>query len=398
MSIPNIQISTNNNRRGSIGVGAALQKKSSWMVLGLLLIGVPGCSWRAPTDKKIVKPVQGGVSLSNVVLTQTNAQGQLLWKIAAKGVTYGEDQQQLTAKALKGQLYQEGKPLFDLIAGAGSAQIKNQQIRLKGNIQVKDRRQKLVFAGREAFWNPKSGTLLVRSGLTVTHPQAKLWADELQVSQRGQQVRLQGKVLAESRDRRFRVKATRALWLPMSEVLEAGLAAENGQQPSVEIEQFKGKTRQGQALAGQARTNFKTGLVTLSNPAQLQIEPSSLLLTSRTLTWDTAKERLSSPELLKLEDRRQKITALSNTGSLDLSRNLIDLQGKVEVVGLQDGARLTSNRFLWKTDQQRIEALGDVHYQQQSPPFTLKGPRAVGRITEQMVRVSGGEVVTEIVP
>jgi LPS export ABC transporter protein LptC len=396
MSIPNTQISTNSGpwfvRWG------VLSKCALGFVVSLTMLSLSGCSWRAPTDKKVVQPVQGGVNLSNVVLTQTDSQGKLLWKIAAKGVTYGEDQQQLTAKALQGQLYQEGKPLFDLVAGAGSTQIKNQQIRLKGNLQVKDRKQKLVFAGREAFWNPKSGVLSVRSGLTITHPQVKLWADALQVSKQGQQVRVQGNVLAESRDRRLRVKATRALWLPTAQMLEAGLAAENGQQPSVEIEQFKGKTRLAQALAGQVRANFKTGLISLTDPAQLQLDSSSLLLTSRTLMWDTTKERLSSPELLKIEDRRQKITAMSNTGSFDSSRNLIDLQGKVEVVGLQDGAKLNSNRFLWKTDQQRIEALGDVYYQQQSPPFTLKGPRAVGRIADQTVRVSGGEVVTEIVP
>jgi LPS export ABC transporter protein LptC len=396
MTIQNTPISTNSAQWGAIA--PIVFRKIRFPLLGLIILGLAGCSWRAPKTQTTVKPVQGGVSLSNAVLTQTNADGQLLWKIAAKDVTYGEDQQQLRAKALQGQLYQEGRPLFDIVAGAGSATEKNQQIRLKGNIQVKDRRQNVIFSGREATWNPKSGLLSVRSGLTVTHPQVKLWADELQVTQRGRQVRIQGKVLAESRDQRLRVRTPRALWLPEQQILDAGLADDTAQQPSIEIERFQGKARQGRALAGQVRANFKTGLVTLKNPAQLQLESSALLLTSRELRWDTRQDRLSSPELLKLEDRRQKISALANTGSFDLTRNLIDLQGKVEVIGLQDRAQLKANRFLWKTDTQRIEALGDVNYVQESPPFTLKGPRAVGRIAEQTVRVTGGEVVTEIIP
>jgi hypothetical protein len=39
-----------------------------------------------------------------------------------------------------------------------------------------------------------------------------------------------------------------------------------------------------------------------------------------------------------------------------------------------------------------------VNYVQENPAFTLRGPRAVGTIEEQTLRISGGDVVTEIVP
>jgi lipopolysaccharide assembly outer membrane protein LptD (OstA) len=123
-----------------------------------------------------------------------------------------------------------------------------------------------------------------------------------------------------------------------------------------------------------------------------------LILTSRTLTWETLAGRISSRNLLQLQDPRRQVTVLANGGSLNQAQNLVDLQGKVEVRGLKDRARLTSDRLLWNTKTERIEALGNVSYGQESPGFTLRGPRAVGRLEAQTLRISGGDVVTEILP
>jgi lipopolysaccharide assembly outer membrane protein LptD (OstA) len=76
----------------------------------------------------------------------------------------------------------------------------------------------------------------------------------------------------------------------------------------------------------------------------------------------------------------------------------VDLQGKVEVKGLRNKAQLTAEQLLWNTSTQRIEANGNVNYVQASPNLTLRGAKAVGKITDQTLRMSGGDVVTEIIP
>jgi hypothetical protein len=45
-----------------------------------------------------------------------------------------------------------------------------------------------------------------------------------------------------------------------------------------------------------------------------------------------------------------------------------------------------------------MEANGDVFYTQVNPPASFKGQKAVGNLQNQNVAVSGGRVVTEIVP
>jgi lipopolysaccharide assembly outer membrane protein LptD (OstA) len=150
------------------------------------------------------------------------------------------------------------------------------------------------------------------------------------------------------------------------------------------------------ALAGKALADLKRGVVVLDSPVRLTV--GDLVLTSRTLTWETLTGRILTRELVQLKDPRRQVTVIANSGSMEQARNLVDLQGKVEVTGLKDRARLTSDQLLWNTQTERIEAVGNVNYVQESPAFTLRGPRAVGRIESQTLRISGGDVVTEIIP
>lgn len=376
-------------------------------LLGLFCLQFSACSWQAPKAPKIsTKPIQGGVSFSDVVLAQTDPKGKLLWKFQAKGVTSSEGQQAIAAaKSIKGQLYEAGKPVFDIAAEQGTVRQTTQQVSLQGKIQVTDRQHRVVFRGREAQWNAKTGQLMVRGGLMVTHPQLRLWANTLKASKQGNAIQVQGSVIMETlatadpRNRqRVRLKANQAAWNVAQQSFQAGTASDNGQQqqPTVQIEQLNPIGEKAVALAGNVKADLKRGVVALRSPVRLTM--GDVMLTSRELRWDTLAGRISTRELLQLQDPRRQVTVLANGGSVEQAQNLVDLQGKVEVTGLKDRARLSSDRLLWNTKTERIEALGNVNYVQETPAFTLRGPRAVGKIEEQTLRISGGDVVTEILP
>ncbi len=345
------------------------------------------------------------MTLSNVVLAKTNDQGKLLWKLQARGVTYGQTQQVVNANALQGQLYQAGKPVFDLTAQRGQVQQTDKTIRLQGNVKVVDRKRKLVFKGREANWNPQDGVLEVNKDLTVTHPEVQVWANTLTASNQGQTVRVAGNVVMETRrgrgasdQARLRLKTDRATWQVDRQSLRAGTPAADAQQASVQIERLNSGNTQDSAFAGEVEADFKAGVLVLRRPAHLTVGRSPVTLTAPELSWDTKRQRLSAPGMLRVEDRRQQVTIIANRGVYDQGQNLIDLQGDVEVVGLRDRARLTTDQLFWQPESQSIEALGNVNYVSPSPAFQVRGPRAVGKIAEQTIRVSGGNVVTEIVP
>lgn len=372
-----------------------------WLVSGLglgLCLPLGACSWRAPQPKaQTAKPVQGGVTFSDVVLAQTDEKGKVLWRFQAKGVTSNDQQQQVTATHLKGQLYEGGKPLFDVVAERGTLFQTSQQMRLQGKIQVLDRQRRLQFRGREAQWDPQKGVLTVRDRLTVTHPQLQLQANQLEASRQGRWVTVTGNVVMQTRSNRPRplqLNANQALWKVDEQSFQAGVATEGEQQPTVKVT-YGPEKNQTTALAGEAQANLKTGLVTLRRPVQLST--GTLTLTSRELLWDTIAQRISTQALLQIQDPRRQVTILANRGALEQQQNLVKLEGNVEVTR-KDRARLTSDRLLWNTSTEQIEALGNVNYAQASPVFNLKGEKAVGKLESQTLQISGGDVVTEIIP
>ena len=356
--------------------------------------------WRAPTRLAAPrKPVEGGVKFSKVVLAQANSQGKLLWKFQAQGVTYGEGQQLARAQTLRGQLFEAGRLLFDLTAEKGTIRQTNQQVRLQGNIEVTDRQHGVVFRGQEVLWNGETGQLSVQKGLTVTHPKVQLWGNELLASKQGREVRIKNNVTVETRSEqsgvhRIRLRANQVLWRVDQQTLTAGTQGVNTQ-PSVEIEQLK-TVEKTTALAGEAQANLQTSLITLLSPARIQV--GNLALTSRTLVWDTRAQKLVANELLEMIDPVRQISILASRGTLEQTRNRVDLTGNVEVQGLHNHSALKAEQLLWDTQTQRIEANGNVSYAQASPKLTLRGPKAVGKMTDQTLRVSGGDVVTEIIP
>jgi lipopolysaccharide assembly outer membrane protein LptD (OstA) len=381
-----------------------LGRSGVYLLLSLAIVQLSACSWRAPTAQQSskTKPVEGGVAFSKVVLAQADAKGQLLWKFRAQGVTYGEGQQVARAKVLKGQLFEAGRPLFDIAAEGGTIRQTNQQVRLQGNIRVVDRQRKILFRGKEAQWNGQSGQLLVQNGLRVSHPSLQLWGDELQASKQGREVRVTGNAILETRasdsaqngSRRVRLKTNQVLWKVDEQTLNTGSTGADNQ-PSVAIEQL-GTVEKSTALAGTAQANLKNGLITLFSPVKIQV--GSISLTSQILVWDTRAQKLIANELLRIEDSRNQLSILANRGTLEQSRNLVDLQGNVDVKGLRNHAQLTAEQLLWQTRTQRVEAIGNVSYVQASPNVTLHGPKAVGKMMDQTLRVSGGDVVTEIIP
>jgi LPS export ABC transporter protein LptC len=390
-------------RMGCKSMGYGSTQGGVGLVLCFAIAQLSACSWHAPTPHQSaqVKPVEGGVAFSKVVLAQADAKGKLLWKFQAQGVSYSEGQQVANAKTLKGQLFEAGRPLFDIAAEGGTVRQTNQQVRLQGNIRVVDRQRKVLFRGKEAQWNAQTGELLVQNGLTVVHPKLQVWGNELQASKQGREVRVTGNVIMETRavqgqegSRRVRLKTNQAIWKVDEQTFQAG-AVGSTDRPTVSIEQM-GASERSVALAGTAQANLESGLITLLSPVQLQM--GSMTLTSRVVTWDTRAQKLTASELVRIQDPRNQLSILANRGTLERARNLVDLQGNVEVKGLRNNARLRSEQLLWNTSTQRIEANGNVNYEQTAPNLTLRGPKAVGKIADQTLRMSGGDVVTEIIP
>lgn len=366
----------------------------SLMILSLALVS---CGRRDPSASEASQEeVEGGSSLANVTLKQTDEQGQLLWKFQAQQVAYGEDLSVAEVQGLEGQLYEQGQPIFKLTADRGEVKQSGQTVNLKGQIVATDLRNQITFKGPRMEWQSDLGLLQARSGLKIIHPQLQMWAQRLQASSRQQRVRAMGKVVVETRPTQYRLKTNQVVWQVDQQFLKAGASQKASTKPQVEIEQLRRKGHR--ALAGSARFNIKQNIFTLQNPAQITLSSPPVKLTSRQVVWDIRRQLVSSKQLLEIHHQQQGVKVIANQGAFDQNRQIAQFKGQVEATGLRDGSRLNTQELTWQLASQRIDARGQVRYTQRSPALVLRGPKAVGKIQDQMIQVSGGDVVTQIIP
>ncbi len=83
---------------------------------------------------------------------------------------------------------------------------------------------------------------------------------------------------------------------------------------------------------------------------------------------------------------------------MDLEPRVARFTGNVRAIGQRNDSDLASDTLVWTIPTQQLVAEGNVVYNQADPPATVRGPRAVGRLQNRTVVISGGRVVTEIVP
>ncbi|HCF28358.1 MAG TPA: LPS export ABC transporter periplasmic protein LptC [Cyanobacteria bacterium UBA11049] len=333
--------------------------------------------------------VERNLTFNDVTLEQSDEQARPIWKVLAKQATYSKDRKVAQLKSPNGQLFQDGKPLYYITAQTGEIQQDGKKLFLKGNIVAKDPSRNLVLRGNELEWLPKEALLIVRNRLTGNNPQVQVVAREAQVFSRAQRVELYGGVQATSFDPSLQMRTERATWLIEEQKLI-------GDRP-LQIDRYKDKKITDRAKANSGEVNLKTKIATFRQNAQINLVEPPTQITSNSLSWNTNTEIVTADQPVRIVNRQQQVTVTANQGRLDTQKNVAYLSGNVNGVG-QRGQALKANTLTWYLPTQNMEANGDVFYTQANPPANFRGQKAVGNLKDQNIVVSGGNVVTEIVP
>ena len=333
--------------------------------------------------------VERNLTFNDVTLEQSDQQGRPIWKVLAKQATYSKDRKVAQLKSPNGQLFQDGKPLYYITAQTGEIQQDGKKLFLKGNIVAKDPSRNLVLRGNELEWLPKQALLIVRNRLTGNNPQVQVVAREAQVFSRAQRIELYGGVQATSIDPSLQMRTERATWLIEEQKLI-------GDRP-LQIDRYKDKKITDRATANSGEVNLKTKIATFRQNAQINLVEPPTQVTSNSLSWNMNTEIVTADQPVRIVNRQQQITVTANQGRLDTQKEVAYLSGNVNSVG-QRGQSLKANTLTWYLPTQNMEANGDVFYTQANPPANFRGQKAVGNLKDQNIAVSGGNVVTEIVP
>jgi len=393
---------------------ASIRLLRTGVLLTALLVVTGGCGDADRASDKIAEDaaaarLSSSLTLSNITLEQPDEQGKLLWRVKADEATYDRQAGLAQVENPRGELFQDGKVVYRLEAERADIEEDGETIFLRGKITAIDVQDKAVLRGNEVEWRPKEDLLIVRHQLSGTHPQLDIKAQEARAYSRKRRIELVGAIVAEAKDPVLQLRTEQAIWELDKEQLTIGdqlplilppPANPNRAPQGVAVDRYQDEKVTDRARAQTALIDLKQKIATLRQNVELTLQEPPLDVKGNLLVWQTQQQKVLADQPVRIFHRQDRINLTGNRGQLDLQQEVATLTGNVYGTEPERQARLRADRLTWTIPTQEMEAIGNVSYQQADPPLSLTGPRATGKFKDQTqtVVVSGGRVVTEIVP
>ncbi|KAB8319651.1 LPS export ABC transporter periplasmic protein LptC [Tolypothrix campylonemoides VB511288] len=368
---------------------------SSFLVIGLVACGASQSqvTTKPPSESPSPGEKESNLTFSDVTLEQADEVGRPVWKVRAKRAKYTKEKQIGEAETPYGELYQDGKVVYQVQAQTADIAQDGKQLFLKGKIIATDPRNGVVLQGNELEWRPKEDLLIVRNQLNGTHKQLQAIAQEARVTTREERVEFSGGVVANSLDPQLQMRTEHLIWRIKEEKLI-------GDRP-VQMDRYKNNQITDRGRGDAAEVNLKTKIATIKKNAQIELLDPPVQVASNSMTWNLNTETVTTNSPVRVFHRAENLLVTGNQGEMKIPQKTVYLTGNVYGVG-QRRQSLKSNTLTWYLDNQLVEAQGNVLYRQVDPPFAFTGEKASGNLQAETIVVTGGssgnKVVTEIIP
>lgn len=384
----------------SLKIGNFLQFPTNWFYLPLnflLLINLTGCGGVSPTDSPAnhgeQAPQESNLTFFNFTLEQADEMGRPLWKVRSQRAVYTKEKQLGQVENPVGELYQDGKPIYQIKAETADIEQDGQRLFLRGRIVATDPLNGIVLQGNELEWLPQEDLLIVRNQLNGTHKQLQAAAQEARVKTREQRIEFSGGVVAKSVEPQMQMRTEQLTWL----IQEERLISDRPMQ----IDRYNNNQITDRGQGDAAEFNLKTKVATIKKNGQLALVDPPTQIASNSMIWDMNAEivRTNSPVTVVQSAENVRVTA--NQGEMKIPQKIVNLRGKVNAIG-QRNQSLQANRLTWYLDKKLLSAEGNVIYRQNDPPINFTGDTAIGNLETEDIVVKSGQsgrrVVTEIIP
>ena len=348
-------------------------------------------------DSSAAQQASSNLTFDNITLEQADDGGQTLWKVKAKQAIYSPDQKIANVTSPDGDIYQNGKPIYHVQAQKGEVLKDGDRIFLRGQVVATDLKSGAVLRGDELEWRPRPDLMTIRGNLRGTHTKLKMSADQAKLMNKQRRMELSGKVIAlTQQEPKARMQSEHLVWEMDKDLVTSDRP--------VQVQRIQGDRAIDQAEGQQAEVNLTTKIVKLKQNANLVLFDPPLQIAGNSLIWDLSKQTLVADQPVTILHRQKQISVTANAGQMDLTPKIGRLNGSVHAVDPQNQSELFTDRLVWDMPTQRMNADGNITYNQSDPPATLRGAKALGRLDNNTMVVSGGteggdgRVVTEIVP
>jgi LPS export ABC transporter protein LptC len=370
---------------------------------GSLLVLLSIVFWGCQPSKEIQEQTNSSPSptsesetrlvLNNATLEQPDEKGQTAWKIQVDKAVYSPDRKKAEIENIKGNLFQDGKVVLQVSAKKGEIDQDGLAIYLKEDVIATDSRNGAVIRSEEVEWKPRQDLLTIRKNLRGSHPRLNARAKEAKYYTRQERLELIGDAIATTKDPQLQLKAERLNWNINREQITSD-------RPLTMVK-FAGNTITDRLSANRGEVNLiRTNVTVKENIEYRSLEPS-IQVAANVLSWNYKTRLVISNQPIRLYDYKALVEIRGNQGQVDFSKEIAQLKGGVRGYSKRNQATIYASEMVWYIPAQRVEAMGNVNYTQVKPKLNLTGDKAVGKLQENNVIVTGNNkdrVLTEIVP
>lgn len=326
----------------------------------------------------------------NITLEQSDDEGNLRWRMIADQALYSQDQRDATIDNPSGQFFQENQPAFSVTADKGEVEQDGTKLLLLGNVVLTDEETGAMLKGDRMRWVPENNTIVMLKNITADHPDFKLAADEIRVWMDDDKVEVSGNVKAETTDKTLQLNGESFVWL----IEEQRLMSDN----LVRFQQREDKKITARAQGNEVEYDIENQIANLNKDAIVVLQDPPVRVTGDALQFNQGDNTVSASKRFTVFHQAEKVNMVADEGRGNLENEVFKMNGNVIVTAARNQARLRSDKLTWTIPTQAIVAEGNVVYRQTDPIFNLKGARAVGKLEDETIVVSGNRVVTEIIP
>ena len=155
-----------------------------------------------------------------------------------------------------------------------------------------------------------------------------------------------------------------------------------------QIQRYQGNQITAKVTANRFSTALDRQIINLQGKVQLNAINPLIQVNGESFVWNLQREIVTADRPLTILHQQQAVTFNANAGELDLKASTATLSGNARGVATRNQAKLGADRLFWQIASQQIVGTGNVVYQQISPLIKFTGTRGVGKLQDQSIVVS----------
>ncbi|NEO26700.1 MAG: LPS export ABC transporter periplasmic protein LptC [Kamptonema sp. SIO4C4] len=344
------------------------------------------------------------LTLQNATLENSTEDGQPLWKINAKKTVYSENQQNANLQDVTGNLFSEGELAVQFQADRGKIIEDGKKILLRDNIIATDPRNGITLRCEELDWIPDEEVLIIRKQVQGSHEQVELSANQGQYWSQEQRLEVTGEIVATAQQSPIQLKTEKLIWQVKEQTLESpeSLQADRYAEKESAGDADPERTISDRIVADQGEMNLETQVLLLTGNVKSTSQDPPVQIASNSIIWTVIERTVLANQPVQIQHLEEEVLVSGNEGFINLDEQIARLKSGVRGLSQDQEADLYANQMVWDIAAQRLEAEGDVVYQQVDPPMNVTGAKAVGQLNAKTITVTrtgqNRRVMTRVIP